>query len=434
MRSMLPRTLRADVSTRRRAAIAVLGTAALTAAAAGLALSATAAGTAPANLLANADFETGTLSGWTCAAGLGSVVTTPVHGGKYALAGAASSADTAQCSQTVAVQPNTTYTLSGWVQGSYVYLGVTGSGADTSTWASPSSFTQLATTFTTGASVTSVSVWVHGWYGQGSYFADDLALTGGSTPPPPTSSPSSSGSSSPSASPTSVPTTPTSSASTPTACADPAWVSTTAYNGSARVSYGNHEWHAKWWTQGDIPGNNSQNVWTDGGVCGPATSPPPTSSSATTPPTTPSTTPSTPPTSTSSSAPPPTGAVVNGGFEIGTLSPWTCTGTAAVVGSPVHTGAHAVKGSPSSSDDAQCSQTVTVKPNTKYTLSGWIQGNYVYLGVTGSGADTSTWTTSGTWTQLSTSFTTGASVTSVTVWVHGWYGQGDYSADDIALG
>jgi chitinase len=75
-----------------------------------------------------------------------------------------------------------------------------------------------------------------------------------------------------------------------------------------------------------------------------------------------------------------------------------------------------------------------VKPNTKYTLSGWIQGNYVYLGVTGSGADTSAWTSAGTWTQLSTSFTTGASVSSVTVWTHGWYGQGDYLADDIVLG
>jgi chitinase len=76
---------------------------------------------------------------------------------------------------------------------------------------------------------------------------------------------------------------------------------------------------------------------------------------------------------------------------------------------------------------------VTVKPNTHYTLSGWVQGNYVYLGVTGSGADTSTWTSNAGYTQLSTAFTTGASVTSVTVWVHGWYGQGDYYADDFSL-
>ncbi|WP_432834873.1 chitinase [Dactylosporangium sp. CA-092794] len=47
----------------------------------------------------------------------------------------------------------------------------------------------------------------------------------------------------------------------------PAWVSTTAYNGGATVSYGGHKWTAKWWTQGDIPGNNGQGVWTDNGAC-----------------------------------------------------------------------------------------------------------------------------------------------------------------------
>jgi chitinase len=33
------------------------------------------------------------------------------------------------------------------------------------------------------------------------------------------------------------------------------------------VSYNAHKWTAKWWTQGDIPGNNAQNVWTDNGAC-----------------------------------------------------------------------------------------------------------------------------------------------------------------------
>ncbi|MEV6932714.1 carbohydrate-binding protein [Dactylosporangium sp. NPDC051485] len=47
----------------------------------------------------------------------------------------------------------------------------------------------------------------------------------------------------------------------------PAWSSSTAYNGGATVSYGGHKWTAKWWTQGDIPGNNSQGVWTDNGAC-----------------------------------------------------------------------------------------------------------------------------------------------------------------------
>jgi chitinase len=56
-------------------------------------------------------------------------------------------------------------------------------------------------------------------------------------------------------------------------------VSTTAYNGGAVVSYGGHQWTAKWWTQGDIPGNNAQNVWTDNGSCGGAGSSPSASAS-----------------------------------------------------------------------------------------------------------------------------------------------------------
>ena len=67
-------------------------------------------------------------------------------------------------------------------------------------------------------------------------------------------------------------------------CTAAAWVSTTAYNGGAVVSYNGHQWTAKWWTQGDIPGNNSQNVWTDNGGCsgsGTSSSPTPTSGTGT---------------------------------------------------------------------------------------------------------------------------------------------------------
>lgn len=79
--------------------------------------------------LSNGGFESGTLSPWTCTGGTGSVVTGHAHSGTYALAGAASSSDDAQCSQTVTVTPNTTYTLSAFVNGAYVYLGVTGAPA-----------------------------------------------------------------------------------------------------------------------------------------------------------------------------------------------------------------------------------------------------------------------------------------------------------------
>ncbi|MFE4632056.1 carbohydrate binding domain-containing protein [Streptomyces sp. NPDC056773] len=129
-----------------------------------------------ANLLSNGDFESGSTAGWSCSGGLGSVVGSPVHGGSKALAGAASASDNAKCVQTVAVQPSTSYTLSAWVRGSYVYLGVTG-GA--STWTpSAAAYTKLTVSFTTGASQTSAEIYLNGWYGQGTYYADDITLDG----------------------------------------------------------------------------------------------------------------------------------------------------------------------------------------------------------------------------------------------------------------
>ncbi|MFF9178816.1 chitinase [Streptomyces sp. NPDC014793] len=125
----------------------------------------------------------------------------------------------------------------------------------------------------------------------------------------------------------------------------------------------------------------------------------------------------------------------NAGFESG-LGNWTCTAASGTtVSSPVHSGAAALKATPAGQDNAQCTQSVAVKPNSTYSLSGWVQGGYTYLGVTGTGTtDVSTWTPDTTsWKQLSTTFTTGASTTSVTVYTHGWYGQAAYYADDISV-
>ncbi|HWG13354.1 MAG TPA: fibronectin type III domain-containing protein [Streptosporangiaceae bacterium] len=107
-------------------------------------------------------------------------MTSPVHSGSYALAGAASSSDDAQCSQVVSVQPSSTYQLSGYVQGAYVFIGDSGTGGtDTDNWtASASGWQQLSTSFTTGASTTSVTIYVHGWYSEGTYHADDFTLSG----------------------------------------------------------------------------------------------------------------------------------------------------------------------------------------------------------------------------------------------------------------
>ncbi|MEV8430209.1 chitinase [Streptomyces chartreusis] len=123
----------------------------------------------------------------------------------------------------------------------------------------------------------------------------------------------------------------------------------------------------------------------------------------------------------------------NGGFESG-LDGWTCTaGTA--VNSPVRSGASALQATPAGSDNARCAQTVTVKPDSQYTLSGYVRGAYVYLGASGTGTtDVSAWTQSApSWQQLSTTFRTGPSTTRVTIYTHGWYGTGAYQADDISL-
>ncbi|MER6732028.1 carbohydrate binding domain-containing protein [Streptomyces puniciscabiei] len=126
------------------------------------------------------------------------------------------------------------------------------------------------------------------------------------------------------------------------------------------------------------------------------------------------------------------GSLTNAGFETGGLSPWTCTGGSTVVADPVHSGSHALQVTPSSSGTGECDQTVTLSPNHRYTLSGWVQGPYAYLGVSG-GATASTWSNSTSWNQLTVNFTTGSSGT-VTVYVHGWYGQSDVHADDLTLG
>ncbi|WP_217161597.1 chitinase [Streptomyces sp. AC512_CC834] len=149
---------------------------------AALALSVTAVGQASAadvNNAKNAGFESG-MSDWTCSANSGTTVASPVHAGSAALKATPAGQDNARCSQSVAVKPNSTYTLSAWVQGGYTYLGVTGTGTtDVSTWTPDSaSWKELTTSFTTGSSTTSVTVYTHGWYGQSAYYADDLSVFG----------------------------------------------------------------------------------------------------------------------------------------------------------------------------------------------------------------------------------------------------------------
>ncbi len=148
-------------------------------AACGLLVTVPAAHAADVELARNGGFEVG-LDGWSCSAGSGAAISTPVHGGTKALQATPAGSDNAKCSQTITVQPDSAYTLSGWVRGSYVYLGASGTGTtDVSTWTqSAPDWQKLSTTFRTGASTTSVTIYTHGWYGTAAYQADDLSLIG----------------------------------------------------------------------------------------------------------------------------------------------------------------------------------------------------------------------------------------------------------------
>ena len=162
----------------------------------------------------------------------------------------------------------------------------------------------------------------------------------------------------------------------------------------------------------------------------PTPTPMPTPAPTNTPPPTPTPTPTQPPSPTPTPSPTGGNLVVNGGFETGDLSAWTCNSGDIVVTSPVHSGSRALQITPSSSTTGECDQTIAVQPNHTYTLSAFLDGPFAYVGIQG-GA--STWTTSTSYTQLTVTFTTSASTTSVTIFVHGWYAQGNVFVDDVSV-
>jgi chitinase len=168
-----------------RAALAVSATAAVVAA--GL------LATAPAGaveLVANPGFESSGSAplGWTCTAETG--IGTQAHTGVRALTGTPNST-TAECAQTIPVQAGAAYTLTAFVDGAFVFLGASGtSTGEVSTWTpgTGGAYAPLTIHFTGGSGP--VRIWVHGWYAQGTYLADDVSLSGpGTTPPPPTNPP-----------------------------------------------------------------------------------------------------------------------------------------------------------------------------------------------------------------------------------------------------
>ena len=128
-----------------------------------------------------------------------------------------------------------------------------------------------------------------------------------------------------------------------------------------------------------------------------------------------------------------TNTITNPGFETGNLSGWSCDSADSVVTGHAHTGTYALAGAADNGSTAQCNQTVPVAANTSYTLTASVNGNYVYLGVSGA-VTASNWTpsTGGAYAQLSVTFNTGTA-TSITVYLHGWYAQGTYYADDATI-
>ncbi len=206
-----------------RALLAVLLASAL--ALVGMVLTGTGTATAAdVDVIRNGDFSAGDhLAPWSC----GPTVTAVNNAATgWDLQGTPAGADYANCSQQVTVLPNSTYTLTAAVQGTYVFLGATGTGGtDPSTWSSNTGWNTLTSTFTTGASTNSVQVWFHGWYGQSAFLVDKVSMVGpGTGSPSPSASvttsvspkPSGSGSPSPSASTsTSASPSPSSSGTTP---------------------------------------------------------------------------------------------------------------------------------------------------------------------------------------------------------------------------
>ncbi len=222
-------------------------------------------------------------------------------------------------------------------------------------------------------------------------------------------------------------------------------------NAQALVSFAqqNHLGELSFWSEGrdqSCPGGGAQVSPTCSGISqgafdfsrifgqysgGGGGGPTPTPTHTPTP--TPTHTPTPTPTGTPQSTPTPNpggNLVSNPGFETGNLSGWTCNAGDVVVSSPVHSGSYALQVTPSSSTTGECDQTITVQANHTYTLSAYVDGPYAYLGIQ---SGTSTWTTSSSYTKLSVTFTTGSSQTSITIYIHGWYAQGNVYADDFSL-
>lgn len=135
------------------------------------------AAAAAQNLVANPGFEQvwpggpAPVTGWDCEPG--ATPSGPAHTGSRALTATPTTGAAGRCEQTIPVQPGASYTLSAWVRGGYAFLGHDHGVA----WTPPSAaWTRLTTTFT--ATADTARIYLHGWYAQAAYVADDVVLDG----------------------------------------------------------------------------------------------------------------------------------------------------------------------------------------------------------------------------------------------------------------
>ena len=100
-----------------------------------------------------------------------------------------------------------------------------------------------------------------------------------------------------------------------------------------------------------------------------------------------------------------------------------------MVNSGTRSGTYAARVGPS---PAALEQYVPVAPRTRYRASGWVKSAVADEVMNGT-AVTSASTTSSTYSEESTTFTTGAGVTSARIYCHLVSGSGDGYCDEVTL-